>query len=164
MAAWKLTRVRSEGFSKTRPRTRPSREGVGSWRACAAFRRAASANRWWISSAVRSSRSMKCRMMSISGNSVPPLPNGERGEGDYGLPLCLVRQQYFFQHGAALIELLVGQGQGRQQPDDGAVRAVDEQPPLEALLHDWRPLHGQLDADHDALDADLLHQRAAAVQ
>ena len=37
MAAWKLTRVRSDGFSKTRPRTRPGRLALRSPRAVGRF-------------------------------------------------------------------------------------------------------------------------------
>ena len=44
------------------------------------------------------------------------------------------------------------------------MRAVDQQLPLQALIDDGVAVHGQLDADHRALDANLLDQRAALFQ
>src|SRR5438477_857812 len=53
-----------------------------------------------------------------------------------------------FENVTPLIQLLVGQRQRRQQANDRAVRAVDEQPAVETSLDERRALDGQLDADH----------------
>src|SRR5437660_380782 len=58
------------------------------------------------------------------------------------------------------MKLLVAEIEGRQQAQDGAVGAVDEQLPLQALVDDGIALDGQLDSDHRSHDADVLDKRA----
>ena len=48
--------------------------------------------------------------------------------------------------------------QGRQEPDDVAMRGVDQEPALQALGDDVGGVEGQVQADHDAEDPDLADQ------
>src|SRR5262249_23392222 len=110
----KLTRVGSDGLSNTSATTRrPS--GVGASRRGSAFSRAASSRIWFNSSRETSVMSVKCRMVLLL--------QGEDG---------------FLEDGNAFRKHVVGQVEGGQQADDGLVRAVDEQPPLQAALDDVR--------------------------
>ena len=59
---------------------------------------------------------------------------------------------------------LVGPIERGQQANDIAVRAVYEELAFQACIDDRRAVDGQLDADHGALDANLLDQRTAFLQ
>src|SRR4051794_35387016 len=65
---------------------------------------------------------------------------------------------------AAVVELLVGQREGREQPQHGAVCAVDEQSFFQAALYDRRALDAEFYADHGALRANLRDERALLLQ
>src|SRR5262245_46615034 len=140
----KLTRVRNDGFSNTRPTIRLARVLFGSRRAWAALRRIASPRILTRSSLVTSVKSVKCRM---------------RNSG-----LTRVRQDRFFKDGAALVEQFVGQVKRGKEADDGLVGAVDQQSSLQAALDHVGPRHRQFDADHDALDPHRANDGAASLE
>ena len=96
-------------------------------RACAAFSRAASA-----SSCDSSSVGEVDQVEEVSHGSLEVVSRSRSRAGPartYDLRLGLSRrQQHFLEDVAAVVDLLVGERQRRQQAQDRLVRAVDEQP------------------------------------
>src|SRR6516164_4099781 len=153
--AWKLTRVRSDGFSNSSPSTRPLSTGLAFPLACDFLRRTASLSSLRMRPRSQSTRSMKCRRcgagryrcgcMFMAGSS-------------------LAGHQRVFEHVTTFAELVVGEIERRQEAEHVPVGAVDEQPALQAAIDERRAVDRQLDADHAAQDTDLVDQRATGLE
>ena len=101
------------------------------------------------------------------------MPHGnswEQGAGRKSKPRFTLRRilatcsltdvpQHVRQNLAAFVDLLVAQRHRRQQSNHGLLRAVDQQPSIQALLHQRGPVDRQLQADHQPANAQLLHDR-----
>ena len=143
MPASKLTRVRSDGFSKSIASTRPGR--IGSRRPFSNF-------------AFRSSAIEKIRSISAE------LKLGQRNQVSHGYPLrrcrycrCLIASARMSQPSLACASVRFIDG---QQPNDRVVGAVDQQPAVHARLDDRRALDASSTPIIRPDDADLLDQVA----
>src|SRR5262245_43500258 len=133
MPTSKVTRVRSEAFSKISAKVLPASSDSrrSALRRC--FRSAARANNSSAASRVRSAADRKCRTS---------------GASEYGLD-----------DPQRLLALALGDDQGRRQPEDPLPRRQYEQPSLAAGVDDRPGRHRQLGADEKAAAAHDLHLR-----
>src|SRR5262245_6364434 len=120
----KETRVRFEGFWKMSPIVRPFRRSL--CRALFAFTFLVSSMISSTSSFERSSSLNKCR--------------------DILFPHRLKR---FFQNMQRLIGLLLGNVQGRHQPQHVALGAIDDEPVIKTFFVDRLTFDRQLNTDHE---------------
>ena len=129
MPASKLTRVRSDGFSNNSASTRPGSSGSRSPCANLVLRSSVIEKIRWISAAETSARVIRCRMVvadeSVSTEQELVSEPTDTPSTD-SLLLRRVIPQHVGQDVAAFVDLLVGEGHRRQQPDHGLLRAVDQ--------------------------------------